>query len=136
MALWDLTINDPYREMRRLQRDMDRLFSNFPIAGQETPRLTHGQETEPGTKGKELTTAKQQDQWFWPLVNVKEGDKAITINAELPGMRKEDVDVRMCALSSCTLFLIQNFHFACAGEDRRQSAPHQRSPRAREEGRE
>jgi len=61
-----------YKEMNNL---MDRFFRGFDI--------------EPFGVG-ELTTAE-----FMPRVNVNENDKEITVTAELPGMKEDDVDVTL-----------------------------------------
>ena len=35
----------------------------------------------------------QEERWFAPNVDVSESDDAITVKAEMPGMKKEDIDI-------------------------------------------
>lgn len=64
---------DPFRELRSLQDDMNRLFSTaFPRSG-EGEGLTRG---------------------VWnPSVDISETQNAIVLEAELPGMKPEEVDI-------------------------------------------
>ena len=65
---------DPFRELEALQEDVDRLF-------QET--LTRPR--------REIPAAR-----VWaPAVDVFEDEDKIVLRAELPGMKKEDIDVEM-----------------------------------------
>lgn len=67
MQVWS-----PFTDLWGLQDDVNRLFRNFGLG------VRHGTE--------ETETA------IWaPLVDVKEDTEAVTINAELPGMKREDV---------------------------------------------
>lgn len=59
---WD---NDPWRDLRRLQRDMNRLFGES--AG--------------------LVTRE------YPAVNIWTGDEDIVVSAEIPGMESTDLDI-------------------------------------------
>lgn len=36
---------------------------------------------------------EKEDRWFAPSVDVSESDDAITVKAEMPGMKKEDIDI-------------------------------------------
>jgi HSP20 family protein len=104
---------DPFREMRQLQSQMDRLFSQMASAtdmpslqgptGAEGEGATAGSQGSAGTlqnaesdagSGKLVSRGGMQHS-FWPLVDVKESDKAITMHAELPGMRKEDINIHV-----------------------------------------
>lgn len=67
---------DPFRELEEMQ---DRLTSFF---GRRVPLL------KGGTEGEEFTVAT----WA-PRVDIAEDDKEYVINAELPGITKEDVKV-------------------------------------------
>lgn len=64
---------DPFGEMTRMQRDMDRIFS----------RMGQGQ----GGGGGEMA-------WM-PKIDVKRAGDDVVVRAELPGMRPEDVDVEL-----------------------------------------
>ena len=43
----------------------------------------------------QMTTQQQGSQFFWPLVDVKENEREICVHAELPGLRKEDIDINV-----------------------------------------
>ena len=66
----------PFAESRSpfgfLQREMDRLFGDVMRGA-----------TMPGLSGATS----------WPLVEVNEGEKEVTITAELPGLKQEDIDL-------------------------------------------
>lgn len=61
--LWNL---DVWREMERLRRDMDGLFTNY---------------------GRTAASAT------YPLINVYDGRDEVMVTAELPGSTKEDVSI-------------------------------------------
>lgn len=61
---------DPFRELRRLQEEMDRLVQSF------TPAAA------PGVSG-------------FPAVNVFAGRDGVAVLAELPGVAKEDLEVQV-----------------------------------------
>ncbi len=60
--------------LSRLQDEMTDLFGRF--FGTEWPFLERGQGTG-----------------WWPAMDVAESDQAITVSAELPGLKAEDVDI-------------------------------------------
>lgn len=64
----------PFREMERMQREMDRLFNG----GQALL-----------TRGKEAMTITE---WA-PVVDITEDDKEFVVKTELPEVKKEDVKV-------------------------------------------
>jgi HSP20 family protein len=61
---------DPFRELRRLQNEMDRVMGTLSAAG-------------------ELTTAGA-----FPAVNVYAGQEGIAVVAELPGVDKDDLEIQ------------------------------------------
>ena len=63
---------DPFQELDRLQRQMDTLFQN--VAGRERPNRREG---------------------VYPLVNVSEDSDHIYVQAELPGVNPEDLDITL-----------------------------------------
>ncbi|MDG5813561.1 Hsp20/alpha crystallin family protein [Chitinispirillales bacterium ANBcel5] len=60
---------DPFRELERIRGEMDRMFSRVPFFG---------------------STQSQ-----FPLVNLYENADTITILAEVPGVKKEEIDINM-----------------------------------------
>jgi len=69
----------PWQMMRRMQEDMDRVFGQFI-----DPRNTSAS----GTGGQNL-------QSWAPHVDVSETDREYHIEADLPGVRPEDIDVQV-----------------------------------------
>ena len=67
---------DPFREVAVLQNRMNSLFQDFP--------------RNPGGKSAPLTTAS-----FAPPVDIYEDEHKISLNLEVPGMKQEDLDVRI-----------------------------------------
>lgn len=65
---------DPFRDLRTLQRRMDRLFSDSIVR--------HSGEGDESLESS----------WL-PAVDVHEDDVAITLRAELPGLAKENVEL-------------------------------------------
>jgi HSP20 family protein len=63
---------DPFQELDRLQRQMDTLFQNIP--GRERPYRREG---------------------VYPLVNVSEDADHIYVQAELPGVNPENLDITL-----------------------------------------
>jgi len=74
MALTSWTdpfLSDPFGEMRRIQKDMDRLFNKF---------------------GEGATTEVSSSFWR-PAVDIRETNEFFIIHADLPGMRREDIKI-------------------------------------------
>jgi HSP20 family protein len=73
----------PWQMMRRMQEDMDRVFSQF-FGGSA------------GSGGWPAATGQQQGMQVWtPSVDISQDDKEWRIEADLPGARKEDVHVEV-----------------------------------------
>jgi len=75
LSLWnDPFFNDPLFEVRRMQRDMDRLWSSLstPSFG-ESPVC----------------------QYWRPNVDIREMDNNIVIHAELPGLNRNDINIEL-----------------------------------------
>lgn len=64
---------DPFGEVLRMQRDMDRIYSRMGMVGQ-------------GGQGGE------QESWM-PRIDIKQSGDDMQVRAELPGMKPEDVDI-------------------------------------------
>jgi HSP20 family protein len=69
---------DPFRELDRLQSEMNRLFEGYSGA----PERANGQLVQSGR--------------MWsPSVDVAETENEIVLRAELPGMKQEDIDIEL-----------------------------------------
>jgi HSP20 family protein len=83
----------PFSLMRRMMEDMDRLFENFGSG-----RTGLGLATTPGTGiGTDLfndSLSTSRGVWAPQVETFRRGDKLV-IRADLPGLRKEDVDVEL-----------------------------------------
>lgn len=71
---------DPFEEMRRIQQEMDRLFSDF--WGKTRPMLASAQ--------KEMQRFVRT-----PITDVYEKDDSIIAKFELPGIEKRDIDLNV-----------------------------------------
>lgn len=74
MALSNWITYDPFFDVRTLHNQVDDVFNGF----------INDRELSKGGKGN------RNNAWM-PLVDVKETDKGISIHAELPGIKKEDI---------------------------------------------
>jgi HSP20 family protein len=77
----------PFALMRRLSDEMDRIFESFGVGGSLTPFAPGG-----------MTGLFDRDalQSLWaPHIEVRERDGKLVIQADLPGVRKEDVSVQI-----------------------------------------
>lgn len=64
---------DPFGEMHRMQRDMDRIFSRMG-------------------EGSRLEEPASSVAWM-PKINVKQGAEEISMNVELAGIKPDDIDI-------------------------------------------
>lgn len=74
---------DPFEELRRLQREMDRLFSDWGsenFLALPNPKRDH-----------ELMPAIARE----PLTDIKETEKDITASIEMPGVDKKDIQLNV-----------------------------------------
>lgn len=70
---------DPFRELDRLQSEMNRLFEGYTGA----PERSNGGQLVQGGR-------------IWsPSVDVAETQNEIVLRAELPGMKQEDIDIEL-----------------------------------------
>jgi HSP20 family protein len=74
---------DPFREIKRLDRRMDRLMKELWGSELKTPKLI-------GSVEKSLPAVGG---WRAPAVDVKEADNEVKVTAELPGINKEDIKI-------------------------------------------
>ncbi len=71
---------DIWDEIDRMKRQMDSMFNNF--LGEDKPFL------EGPTTSKDIQTRT-------PLSDIYEDDKQIKVEAELPGVKKDDIDINI-----------------------------------------
>eukprot|EP01097_Dermamoeba_algensis_P007467 TRINITY_DN4707_c0_g1_i2.p2 TRINITY_DN4707_c0_g1~~TRINITY_DN4707_c0_g1_i2.p2 ORF type:complete len:161 (+),score=47.50 TRINITY_DN4707_c0_g1_i2:95-577(+) len=85
---------NPFDEFRRLQSNMNQLFNDAIF------------QSTSGTPAEQNKSSLEQ---WRPRCDVKETDKNIVIHCELPGLKKEDVNVE-----------VHNNHLVISGEKRQQ----------------
>ncbi len=88
---------EPFRELDRLQNEMNRIFDGF-LSPAGTPR-----------------SAGPAPRTWAPSVDIAESENALLLRAELPGMKIEDVDIE---LAGDTLTIRGERHFD--GDETRQ----------------
>jgi HSP20 family protein len=98
----------PWQAMRRMQEDMDRLFSQFFGATQGVP-------------GFGITPATTAGQWS-PSLDISETDREWCIEADLPGVNQDDIDVQ-----------VQQGHLVLRAETRREQEERPQGPQGKEE---
>lgn len=102
LSIWnepEMLAGSPWQMMRRMQEDMDRLFGQF-FGGPA------------GSPGGGMTPASQQgamQQWA-PSVDISQNEREWCIEAELPGVNKDDIDVQ-----------VQDHHLILSAAMRRES---------------
>jgi hypothetical protein len=92
----------PFHELRRIQRDMDHVWNSLFEPNQQRAASALGESAQKSPDAAQDGKAGDSSAMslsvptidFWPLVDVRETDKAISVHAELPGVKREDVDVR------------------------------------------
>lgn len=70
---------DPFRELDRLQNEVNRLFEGYNTTGDRP--------TEARANGVSRAWA--------PVVDIAENENEIVLRAELPGMKQEDIDIEL-----------------------------------------
>lgn len=83
-------VRDIFDEMRRMQEEMDRMFSDF---------FTHPSYRRLGPGRALRTTAPEERMPHMrkAFVDVQESDKDVIVTAELPGMEREDIELNVTA---------------------------------------
>ena len=71
---------DPFRELDRLQNEVNRLFEGYNNTGEPRPTSTQ--------------TPNFNRPWA-PVVDVAENQNEVVLRAELPGMKQEDIDIEL-----------------------------------------
>jgi HSP20 family protein len=80
MAAWELISLKPLKEMEKMESEIDRLWDTF-LFGRPKKRVS-----EEGREGEEG--------WLFPI-DVSETEDAIIVNAEIPGMDPQEIDVSL-----------------------------------------
>lgn len=79
----------PFSIMRRISDEMDRFFENFGMGRSLMSGVESGQRGEQGYGGRNMPS-------MWsPHVEVCERDGKLLIQADLPGMKREDINVQI-----------------------------------------
>jgi HSP20 family protein len=87
---------NPFMAVRRIMEDMDRLASNFGFGGGLFPPSLFGQDPFSSLRGNLGGSSGQGLQTLWsPQVDVFQRGDQIVIRADLPGLKKEDVNVEI-----------------------------------------
>ena len=79
----------PFSIMRRISDEMDRFFENF---GMGRSLMSGG---EPGQWGEQGYGGRNVPSMWSPHVEVSERDGKLLIQADLPGMKREDINVQI-----------------------------------------
>jgi HSP20 family protein len=91
LSAWLAEAENPFAMMRRMQEDLDRVFRAFGV-----PRI--GAALAPARELEELLARSpaltQSSQWS-PQIEVFERDGNLVVHADLPAVRKEDVEVNV-----------------------------------------
>jgi HSP20 family protein len=75
--------SDPWRSMKRVQREMNRMFGDLEDASSSNGTVSSKQD-------------KDQSISLWrPKVDIKETEKDFLIHADLPGIKKEDIHMEV-----------------------------------------
>src|SRR5689334_21577776 len=95
MAYWnDPFFTDPWTEMRRLQKDMNTMFSNYFNVAPTQARLEGPQNPSTGKEVAAPLDGPILANWS-PKVDISENDKTLNVHAELPGVKKEDIKLEV-----------------------------------------
>ena len=74
---------DPFRELDRLQNEVNRLFEGYSNTGERPTAMTTANGSGAASR-------------VWsPVVDVAETQNEIVLRAELPGMKQEDIDIEL-----------------------------------------
>ncbi len=84
MAIWD-----PFEEVRRLEEEIDNVFSDFWRSG--------GRRALPSAKrGKKGEIAPFENSIVWmPAIDLIEKDNKIIVKADLPGVNKDNIKIKV-----------------------------------------
>ncbi len=80
-----------FDEIKRMQKEMDRLFSDFFV---NEDNLIENKPLIEGPKNKSIAPVSSTNNFFrTPVVQTKETDKEIFLDIEVPGANKDDVQL-------------------------------------------
>jgi HSP20 family protein len=73
ISLWnDTFFGNPWKEFEQMRRDMDKVFNSYAVSNPE-----------------------RSNSLWKPLADIKETDKDIIMHLELPGIKKEDINIEL-----------------------------------------
>lgn len=75
---------DPFREMKRIHNEMERMFTNAFLEGNH-PLIESGNNKLPA----------QRDYFRMPSCDVRESENHLLLNFEIPGAKKEDIELNI-----------------------------------------
>ena len=89
MALWYRIQPDPFKEMGRIQREMNKMFDSVD-----------------NSENRLIPSSDSPVERFWsPSIDVREDDNALTFHAEIPGQDREwglsNNQARHLAITTC-----------------------------------
>jgi HSP20 family protein len=79
----------PFAMMRRISDEMDRLFENFGVGRGAWPTFDRGGWSD------DAQAAQQVPSMWAPHIEVAERDGKLLVQADLPGIKREDIDVQV-----------------------------------------
>ena len=84
----------PVEELKKLQKRMNRLMEDLGLTDLESRYLEElsRMQQRMGDLMEEVEITKESDS-LTPLADLKETDEALVLTMDLPGIRKEDVDI-------------------------------------------
>lgn len=84
----------PVEELKKLQKRMNRLMEDLGLTDLESRYLEEMSRMQQrmGDLMEEVEITKESDS-LTPLADLKETDEALVLTMDLPGVRKEDVDI-------------------------------------------
>jgi HSP20 family protein len=83
-------MSNPYGFMQRMSEEMDRLFQTAGFGGSLPAPLTSGS----AAAGRGLATGREGGMWT-PQIEVRQRGNELVVRADLPGIKKEDVNVEV-----------------------------------------
>jgi len=84
-------LTDPFSLLQQMAEDMDRLFDHFGVAGLGGTPQRSGQ----ASRGGQQQLGRSGSQLWAPQMEVFRRGNDLVVRADLPGMRREDVQIEI-----------------------------------------